>query len=105
DLDRMLAPFGNTAPYLQYAGARIRSIGRKSEGVRAEELATATISLDEPAERELALSILGFADVIAEAAAGSQPHRLCTYLFDLAQAFTSFYEQCPVLIADTQLRN
>ena len=107
DLDRMLAPFGNTAPYLQYAGARIRSIGRKAEaeGVRAEELATATISLDEPTERELALSILGFADVIAEAAAGSQPHRLCTYLFDLAQAFTSFYEQCPVLIADTQLRN
>ena len=107
DLDRMLAPFGNTAPYLQYAGARIRSIGRKAEaeGIRAEELATATISLDEPTERELALSILGFADVIAEAAAGSQPHRLCTYLFDLAQAFTSFYEQCPVLIADTQLRN
>src|SRR5699024_4522540 len=74
DLDRMLAPFGNTAPYLQYAGARIRSIGRKAEaeGIRAEELATATISLDEPTERELALSILGFADVIAEAAAGTQ---------------------------------
>ena len=103
----MLAPFGNTAPYLQYAGARIRSIGRKAEaeGVSAAELATATISLDQPAERELALSILGFADVLAEVAAGSQPHRLCTYLFDLAQAFTSFYEQCPVLIADTQLRN
>src|SRR5699024_3153536 len=77
----------------------------EAEGVRAEELATATISLDEPAERELALSILGFADVLAEAAAGSQPHRLCTYLFDLAQAFTSFYEQCPVLIADPQPRN
>ena len=103
DLDRMLAPIGNTAPYLQYAGARIRSIGRKAEaeGVDASQVANAAISLGESAERELALSILGFADVVAEVAAGSTPHRLCTYLFDLAQAFTSFYEQCPVLIAET----
>ena len=103
DLDRMFAPIGNTAPYLQYAGARIRSIGRKAEaeGVDASQVANAAISLGESAERELALSILGFADVVAEVAAGSTPHRLCTYLFDLAQAFTSFYEQCPVLIAET----
>ncbi|SMX69823.1 arginine--tRNA ligase [Brevibacterium linens] len=103
DLDRMLAPIGNTAPYLQYAGARIRSIGRKAEaeGVDASQVANAAISLGETAERELALSILGFADVLTEVAAGSTPHRLCTYLFDLAQAFTSFYEQCPVLIAET----
>ncbi|WP_062240270.1 arginine--tRNA ligase [Brevibacterium epidermidis] len=103
DLDRMLAPIGNTAPYLQYAGARIRSIGRKAEaeGVDASQVANAAISLGEAAERELALSILGFADVVTEVAAGSMPHRLCTYLFDLAQAFTSFYEQCPVLIAET----
>lgn len=104
DLDRMLAPIGNTAPYLQYAGARIRSIGRKAEaeGVDASQVANAAISLGETAERELALSILGFADVVTEVAAGSTPHRLCTYLFDLAQAFTSFYEQCPVLIAETE---
>ena len=104
DLDRMLAPIGNTAPYLQYAGARIRSIGRKAEaeGVDASQVANAAISLGEAAERELALSILGFADVVTEVAAGSTPHRLCTYLFDLAQAFTSFYEQCPVLIAETE---
>lgn len=103
DLDRMLAPIGNTAPYLQYAGARIRSIQRKAtaEGVAAETLTTAPIQLGQPAERDLALNILGFADILAEAAAGSAPHRLCTYLFDLAQAFTSFYEQCPVLIAET----
>ncbi|SMX77926.1 arginyl-tRNA synthetase [Brevibacterium iodinum ATCC 49514] len=103
DLDRMLAPIGNTAPYLQYAGARIRSIGRKAEaeGVDASQVANAAISLGEAAERELALSILGFSDVVTEVAAGSTPHRLCTYLFDLAQAFTSFYEQCPVLIAET----
>ena len=104
DLDRMLAPIGNTAPYLQYAGARIRSIGRKAEaeGVETARVENAAISLDEPAERELALILLGFADVLAEAAAGSAPHRLCTYLFDLAQGFTSFYEQCPVLIAETE---
>ena len=104
DIDRMLAPIGNTAPYLQYAGARIRSIGRKAEaeGVNASQVANAAISLGETAERELALSILGFADVVTEVAAGSTPHRLCTYLFDLAQAFTSFYEQCPVLIAETE---
>lgn len=104
DLDRMLAPIGNTAPYLQYAGARIRSIGRRAEaeGVDASQVANAAISLGETAERELALSILGFADVVTEVAAGSTPHRLCTYLFDLAQAFTSFYEQCPVLIAETE---
>ncbi|WP_309130700.1 arginine--tRNA ligase [Brevibacterium sp.] len=112
DLDRMLAPIGNTAPYLQYAGARIRSILRKAEGAAAtggdatpgESAAAwqdAPIHLGEAAERDLALAILGFDDVVAEVAAGSQPHKLCTYLFDLAQAFTTFYEQCPVLIADT----
>ncbi|WP_152346168.1 arginine--tRNA ligase [Brevibacterium sp. CFH 10365] len=104
DLDRMLAPIGNTAPYLQYAGARIRSIGRRAEaeGINSSQVANAAISLGETAERELALILLGFADVLTEAAAGSAPHRLCTYLFDLAQAFTSFYEQCPVLIAETE---
>ncbi|GAA1858787.1 arginine--tRNA ligase [Brevibacterium marinum] len=98
DLDRMLAPIGNTAPYLQYAGARIRSILRKTDD---DAFAAAPIHLGEAAERDLGLSILGFSDVLAEVAAGSAPHRLCTYLFDLAQSFTSFYEQCPVLIADS----
>ncbi len=107
DLDRMLAPIGNTAPYLQYAGARIRSILRRADaedGTRA--FATAPIVLGEPAERDLALAILGFPDVVAEVAAGSVPHRMAAYLFDLAQSFTAFYEQCPVLVADTpELRN
>ncbi|SIG51761.1 arginyl-tRNA synthetase [Mycobacteroides abscessus subsp. abscessus] len=100
DLDRMLAPIGNTAPYLQYAGARIRSILRKAA---AEDItfADSPIHLGEQSERELALAILGFPDVLAEVAAGSQPHRMATYLFDLAQAFTTFYEQCPVLTAAT----
>lgn len=98
DLDRMLAPIGNTAPYLQYAGARIRSILRKAEG---DAFTAAPIHLGEAAERDLGLALLGFSDVVAEVVAGSAPHRMCTYLFDLAQSFTSFYEQCPVLIAET----
>ncbi|RBP67286.1 arginyl-tRNA synthetase [Brevibacterium sanguinis] len=111
DLDRMLAPIGNTAPYLQYAGARIRSILRKAESAAGDSAAgpgetagswrSAPIRLGEAAERDLALAILGFDDVIAEVAAASQPHKLCTYLFDLAQSFTTFYEQCPVLVAET----
>ena len=98
DLDRMLAPIGNTAPYLQYAGARIRSILRKADG---DAFTAAPIHLGQAAERDLGLALLGFSDVVAEVVAGSAPHRMCTYLFDLAQSFTSFYEQCPVLIADS----
>lgn len=108
DLDRMLAPIGNTAPYLQYAGARIRSILRKAavDSTTEPTYPAAPIHLGEKAERDLGLAILGFDDVVAEAAAGSQPHKLCTYLFDLAQSFTTFYEQCPVLVAETsQLRD
>ena len=91
DLDRMLVPIGNT-------GARIRSILRKAEG---DAFTAAPIHLGEAAERDLGLAILGFSDVLTEVVAGSAPHRLCTYLFDLAQSFTSFYEQCPVLIAES----
>lgn len=98
DLDRMLAMDGNTAPYLQYAHARIRSIFRKG----GEEAATgAGVLVTEPAERTLALQVLGLEAVVRDTAATLQPHRLTTYLFDLASAFTNFYEHCPVLRAPT----
>ncbi|HEY2512452.1 MAG TPA: arginine--tRNA ligase [Polyangiaceae bacterium] len=96
DWDRMLAFEGNTAPYLQYAHARIRSIFR-----RAEAKSTGTIVIAAPAERALAMAILGFGEVVHEVAGTLQPHRLCTYLFTLAAAFSTFYEQCPVLKAAT----
>ena len=98
DWDRMLALEGNTAPYLQYSYARIQSIFRKAEeaGVRGQG---SRVSVAEPAERALALKLLGFAAVVDAVAESLEPHRLCTYLYELAAAFHSFYEQCPVLTA------
>jgi arginyl-tRNA synthetase len=97
DFDRMLALTGNTGPYLQYAAARIRSILRKaeSEGVTAGE-----VVVGEEQERVLAKALLGFGDVVAQVGATLEPHRLSGYLFDLAQAYTGFYEACPVLRAE-----
>ncbi|KAA9374371.1 arginine--tRNA ligase [Microbispora cellulosiformans] len=100
DFDRMLALTGNTGPYLQYATARIRSIFRNG-GIDPESV-TGPIVLGHPAERALALQLLGFGTVVAAVADLSEPHRLCNYLFDLAQAFTSFYEGCPVLKAEDE---
>jgi arginyl-tRNA synthetase len=99
DWDRMLAFEGNTAPYLQYACARIASIIRKA-GEQAEDLVGEKIDIREPQERALAMSLLGFDAAVHDAIDKLGPHRLCTYLFDLAQTFTSFYDACPVLRAD-----
>ena len=98
DLDRMLALTGNTAPYLQYAVARIRSIGRRAEtaGVTA---ADAPLVVND-AERALALQLLEFGPVLASVGAEYEPHRLCAYLFSLAQAFTAFYDASPILKED-----
>ena len=93
DWDRMLAFEGNTAPYLQYAHARIRSIFRRAES------APGAIAVAAPAERALALALLGFGTAVHEVADTLQPHRLCTYLYGLSTAFSTFYEQCPVLKA------
>ncbi len=89
--DRMLAFEGNTAPYLQYAHARINSILRKANSPAG------TIVLGEPQERALALALVGFDGAVWDTIDKLGPHRLCTYLFELAQAFTAFYEACPVL--------
>jgi arginyl-tRNA synthetase len=102
DLDRMVSLTGNTGPYLQYAAARIRSIFR-SAGLDPQQ-PDGRIVLTEPAERALALALLDFGDVVVQVGDLLEPHRLCTYLFDLAQHFSAFYEQCPVLKADTEVR-
>jgi arginyl-tRNA synthetase len=103
DWDRMLAFDGNTGPYLQYAVTRIHSIFRKA-GIDDQQAPTGRIVIQEPAERALALKLLGLGEAVEAVAATLEPHRLCTYLFELATAFTEFYEACPVLQADEPTR-
>jgi arginyl-tRNA synthetase len=115
DFDRMLALSGNTGPYVQYAAARIRSILRKAgvleqftngDATEAGEGGPATaIAVVEPAERALALHLLEFATTLNKVRDTLEPHRLSGYLFELAQLFTSFYDQCPVLKAEESVRN
>ena len=100
DWDRMLSFEGNTAPYLQYAHARICSIFRRANIDRVSVRGTQP-QLVEVQERTLALRILRFDAAVWEMIDTLSPHKLCTYLFDLASDFTSFYEHCPVLKADS----
>ncbi|WP_067456674.1 arginine--tRNA ligase [Actinomadura macra] len=103
DLDRMTKFQGKTGPYLQYATVRIRSIFRKG-GVDPES-AKGPIVIGHEAERALALKLLNFGSIVAQAGETSEPHRLAAYLFELAQAYTGFFENCPVLKApDEQTR-
>ncbi|MES9607875.1 arginine--tRNA ligase [Actinomadura sp. NPDC000929] len=103
DFDRMISFNGKTGPYLQYATARIRSIFRK--GGLAPEDATGPITLVHPAERALALELLGFGAVLKQAGETAEPHRLASYVYSVADAYTTFYENCPVLKApDEQTR-
>lgn len=101
DLDRMIAFEGNTGPYLQYAHARVCSIFARA-GIDRDDpkVAAAPLEITEPAEKRVGLMLLGYGAVIREVAATLEPHRLCTYLYDLADAYSSFYEKCPVLKAD-----
>lgn len=93
--DKMLALNGNTAPYLQYACARIRSIFRK--GDVGGDLAPAALELGAPEELALARHLLNFGLVLAAMAEEYRPNFLCNYLYELAGRFTAFYEHCPVL--------
>jgi arginyl-tRNA synthetase len=100
DWDRMLAFEGNTAPYLQYAHVRCLSIFRRGEVDPAPyRSGRVPVALGSPAERALGLALLGFAPAFAATLETWSPHRLCTYLFDLAGVFTTFFETCPVLQA------
>ena len=98
DWERMLAFDGNTAPYLQYAHARICSIFRRAETARTS-VRGGTVAIDHAAERALVLRLLQFDTAVTDAVERYSPHRLCTYLYELAGEFSTFYEQCPVLRA------
>ena len=95
DWNAMLALDGNTAPYLQYAYARIRSLFAKG-GIDPDAL-PAVASFAAPQERSLALQLARCQETLEQVAATVMPHHLCAYLFDLATAFMRFYEACPVL--------
>lgn len=98
--DRMLAFEGNTGPYLMYAYVRTQSVLRKAsnEGITVDT--GAIVRVTEPQEKALALTLLRYPGVVAGVGEHLEPHRLCAYLYDLATAYSSFYENCPVLKGD-----
>ena len=106
DWDKMLATVGNTATYMQYAYARVRSIFREGDEV-AERFREQPppVYLQMPEERTLALRLLQFPEALLSAAADYRPNLITNYLFDLAKAYSGFYDKCDVLKAETpQLR-
>jgi arginyl-tRNA synthetase len=108
--DKMLAMNGNTATYMQYAHARVRSIfakGQRDAGIGVSDTAAAsgaTIKLEAPAERALGLELLRFSEALDAVASDYRPNHLTNYLFELANRYSTFYEQCPVLKAETPER-
>ena len=99
--DTMLSFEGNTAPYLQYAFTRVKSIFRKS-GVSLADLPI-DIVLNEKQEHALAVQLLQFEETINVVGRDATPHVMCSYLYDLASCFMSFYEACPILRDDTPI--
>jgi len=101
--DKMLAMNGNTATYMQYAYARVRSIFSKGN-VNIERLRAARgkIFFSSPVERALGLALLRFPEALDMTAADYRPNQLTSYLFSLAEAYAAFFEQCPVLRAETE---
>lgn len=103
DWDNMLTFEGNTAPYMQYAYTRIRSIFARAN-IDIESL-TSSIQLNEPKERSLAVKLLQFEEALNGVAKDGMPHILCQYLYELAGEFSSFYEACPILNARENVKN
>ena len=101
DWDNMLSFEGNTAPYMQYAYTRIRSIFNRSQ-IALSEVEQATLSIADEKERALAIKLLQFEEAIQIVAKDGTPHVLCAYLYELAGVFSSFYEHCPILNNEDQ---
>jgi arginyl-tRNA synthetase len=102
DLDKMVAMDGNTATYMQYAYARNRSIFRKGGvDVAALRADPPALTLGHPDERALALQLMRFADALCAAAEEYKPNQVTAYLWDLAKTYSSFFQNCPVLRAET----
>jgi arginyl-tRNA synthetase len=101
--EKMMAMEGNTATYMQYAYARNRSIFRKG-GFNPEDFRNSSISvlLDTPEERGLALQLLRFEEAITLALFDYKPNQITSYLWDLAKAYSVFFQICPVLKAPNE---
>ncbi|CNJ33072.1 arginine--tRNA ligase [Yersinia aldovae] len=100
DWDNMLALDGNTAPYMQYAYTRVISVFKRA-GIDESSL-TLPLVITEEREASLATRLLQFEEVITAVAREGTPHVMCSYLYDLAGLFSSFYEHCQILNADSE---
>jgi arginyl-tRNA synthetase len=98
--DSMLSFEGNTAPYLLYAYTRVASIFKKAE-IEMDSI-TANVAFTEEKEKDLANKLLQFNEIINQVGKQGMPHFLCAYLFELAGLFSSFYEACPILVAEDE---
>ncbi|OAQ14165.1 arginyl-tRNA synthetase [Bibersteinia trehalosi Y31] len=103
DWDNMLSFEGNTAPYMQYAYTRIRSIFSRA-GIDADSV-VGDIAINEEKERALAVKLLQFEEAVSTVAKDGTPHVLCQYIYELAGIFSSFYEACPILNAEENVKN
>ncbi|MDB1123445.1 arginine--tRNA ligase [Vibrio algarum] len=99
DWDNMLAFEGNTAPYMQYAYTRVASIFAKAE-ISMDSI-EGDITITEEKEKALIAKLLQFEEAVQSVAREGQPHIMCSYLFELAGQFSSFYEACPILVAES----
>ncbi|MDH1471949.1 arginine--tRNA ligase [Shewanella sp. GD03713] len=95
--EQMLSFEGNTAPYLLYAYTRVAGIFKRATDI---DLSQAKIVLDHEKEKDLGNKLAQFGEILSRVVNKGQPHVLCGYLYELAGAFSSFYEACPVLAAD-----
>jgi arginyl-tRNA synthetase len=102
DFDKMITFQGNAGPYLQYAFARVQSIFRKGDLDPAQ--ARGPIALGTPEERALGLVLVRFGEVVHQAAESRLPHLVTDHLYELAKAYSSFFEACPVLKAEGAAR-
>ena len=106
--EKMLAMDGNTAPYMQYAYARIKSIERKAQSkdvdIESELAGIKALNLTDPAELDLSKCLIRYGEAIKAAVADYRPNYLTSYLYELAQKFSAFYTNCPVLTAEPDKR-